>query len=316
MDPSSAGSRRATIVLILILAVAALARVWGIAFGLPNTTVHPDEGAMVGIAGGMLFAGLNPGFFHWPSFEFYVVAAIYRIGWQFEHWRGVFHHKWEIQGAMATHPTLFILVPRMVSVVAGVATVWCVYRFTRAVLDRTTALVAAFFAAVAFLHVRDSHFGVTEAPMTYLAMAAMIPLSRALVDPLRRRNWTVAGVLIGLAASTKYNGGLMAAVAIAVAAIVWVDATGEQRSARRAAAVRGLVWCGIVAALAFVAGTPYSILDYRNFLEGLRFDSVHLMAGDGEMVGRGWIYHLMFSLRYGLGTPLLIAALGGWSCCS
>ena len=69
------------------------------------------------------------------------------------------------------------------------------------------------------------------------------------------------------------------------------------------------VW--VAAALAFVAGTPYSILDYRNFLEGLRFDSVHLMAGHGEMLGRGWIYHLMFSLRYGLGTPLLLAAIVG-----
>jgi hypothetical protein len=300
-----------SILLGAILLVGAISRCWGVAFGLPNTTVHPDEGAIVGISSGMLYAGYNPGFFHWPSFEFYVVAACYRIGWQIERWRGVFHHNYEITPAVAAHPAPFILVPRMLAVVAGVATIWCVYRFARQSLGRATALVASFFLAIAFLHVRDSHFGVTDAPMTYLAMAAMIPIGRALVDPSTRRHWIVAGMLTGLTASTKYNGGLMAAVAFAVAAIVWIDGRGGDAPLRRSAAIRGLIWFTSAAALAFVAGTPYSVLDFQNFLEGLRFDSTHLMAGHGEILGRGWIYHVLFSLRYGIGAPMLVAAIAG-----
>lgn len=300
-----------TMLIGAILIVGAIGRCWGVTFGLPNTTVHPDEGAIVGISSGMLFAGLNPHFFHWPSLEFYVVAACYRIGWQVEHWRGVFQHKWEISGAVAAHPAAFILVPRMLAVVAGVATIWCVYRFTRRALDGPTAMVASFFLAVAFLHLRDSHFGVTDAPMTYLAMAAMIPLGRALVEPGTRRHWTIAGILTGLTASTKYNGGVMAAVAIAVAAIVWMDARGGEAGPRRSAAFRGLVRFAIAAALAFVAGTPYALIDFRSFLEGLQFDSTHLMAGHGLLVGRGWIYHVLFSLRYGMGAPMLAAAVAG-----
>lgn len=300
-----------TILLGAILIAGAVGRGWGVTFGLPNTTVHPDEGAIVGISSGMLYGGLNPHFFHWPTLEFYVVSACYRIGWQVEHWRGVFQHKWEISGAVSVNPTPFVLVPRMLAVVAGVATIWCVYRVTRQALDRATALVAAFFLAVAFLHLRDSHFGVTDAPMTYLAMAAMIPLGRALVDPSTRRHWTMAGILTGLAASTKYNGGVMAAAAVGVAAIVWVDARRQGVPSGRSAAIRGLARFAVAAALAFVAGTPFSVLDARSFLEGLQFDSVHLMAGHGALLGRGWIYHAAFSLRYGMGAPMFLAAIAG-----
>ena len=65
------------------------------------------------------------------------------------------------------------------------------------------------------------------------------------------------------------------------------------------------------ALIAFLCGTPYAILDAPHFLEGLQFDFSHLMEGHGIVLGRGWWYHLTFSLWYGLGAPLLIAGLGG-----
>src|SRR5262249_24075883 len=41
------------------------------------------------------------------------------------------------------------------------------------------------------------------------------------------------------------------------------------------------------------------------------FDADHLMAGHGASLGRGWSHHPRFSLWYGLGGPLLLAALTG-----
>src|SRR5205085_9344240 len=67
----------------------------------------------------------------------------------------------------------------------------------------------------------------------------------------------------------------------------------------------------VAAMLAFLAGTPFALLDSRNFLEALRFDSEHLMAGHGMKLARGWSYHIYFSLWYGLGPPLLIAGIAG-----
>src|SRR6185436_4043562 len=101
--------------------------------------------------------------------------------------------------------------------------IWFVYRVTRDLIDRTTALVAAFFLAIAFLHVRDSHFGVTDVPTSFLAIAAMLPFARAHRDPIDRRPWTSSGILTGLAASMKYGGGVLVIVALAVAGMAWHD---------------------------------------------------------------------------------------------
>jgi hypothetical protein len=81
------------VLLSLILAMGAVVRVWGITFGLPNSDVRPDEMTMVQISLGLLFAGLNPRFFHWPSLEFYVLAALYRIAFEVAHFRGLFRLK-------------------------------------------------------------------------------------------------------------------------------------------------------------------------------------------------------------------------------
>ena len=292
----------------IILLVAALVRLWGLRFGLPNPEIRPDETTVVAVALGLTYAGLNPHFFHWPSFEFYTVAAIYRLWFIYGHRRGWYHIKFDMFRAAAVDPTPWVMVPRVLAAAAGVATVWLVYRLVRELFDRTTALIAAFFLAVAFLHVRDSHFGVTDVPMTFLAIAAMLPLGRVFVDPVRRRDWVKAGVLIGLAASTKYNGGVMAAVGLAVAAMALA---GETDRTHRTAIVRNVCVFTGVCALAFLAGTPFSLLDAPHFIEGLRFDNEHLLGGHGVQLGRGWSYHLIFSLWYGLGAPLLMAGVVG-----
>jgi hypothetical protein len=64
-------------------------------------------------------------------------------------------------------------------------------------------------------------------------------------------------------------------------------------------------------ALGFVAATPYALLDYRSFAEGLAFDVTHLSSGHGADLGLGWIYHLKRSLPNGVSAPILVAAILG-----
>jgi 4-amino-4-deoxy-L-arabinose transferase-like glycosyltransferase len=189
-----------------------------------------------------------------------------------------------------------------------VLTVWLVYRVTRALFDTATGLIAAFFLAVAYLHVRESHFGVTDVPMTCLVVAALLLFTRAAADPLSLRRWAVAGATAGLAASTKYNAGVVVAAGLwaAIAGVRAQPADWSARAAARAAAV--LLGAAVVG---FVAATPFAVLDVRAFLEGMRFNGHHLVSGHGIDLGYGWIYHAMFSLRYGLGAPLLIAGIAG-----
>jgi hypothetical protein len=299
--------RSERLVLTAILFVGAALRFWGLTFGVPHPDTRPDEIIVVTTAAGLLFTGLNPHFFQWPSLEFYVVSAIYRVGWEIGHLRGWYRLKFDMYQAAAVHATPFLLVPRTLSALAGVITIWLIYRLAARVFDRLTALTAAFFVAIAFLHVRDSHFGVTVVPMTALGVAALVALAGAVEQPTRTRRWALSGALSGLAASTQYSGGLVLGAGLATAVVVLI----KSDPARRRDVLRGVAALLVAAPIAFLCGTPYAILDAAHFVDGFHVGFSHLMGGQGIALGRGWIYHLTFSLWYGLGAPLLVAGLVG-----
>jgi Dolichyl-phosphate-mannose-protein mannosyltransferase len=108
------------------------------------------------------------------------------------------------------NPTTMLIVLRVLSAAAGVATIWLVYRLAERFFDRLTAITAAFFVAIAFLHVRDSHFGDAEVATTALIVAAVLTLLSAIDDPTYWRRWALGAALAGLAASTKYYGAVLA----------------------------------------------------------------------------------------------------------
>jgi hypothetical protein len=63
----------------------------------------------------------------------------------------------------------------------------------------------------------------------------------------------------------------------------------------------------------FFLTTPYLLLDYQEAMRDFTVLGRSLRVGmtPRGLLGPGWLYHLRFSLVYGLGLPMLIAALGG-----
>jgi hypothetical protein len=76
--------------------------------------------------------------------------------------------------AKASLEPVLYLIPRLLSVTAGVLTIPVLYGVSKELFSRRVALVAAAFLTVAFLHVRDSHFGVTDVSMTFLALKCVL----------------------------------------------------------------------------------------------------------------------------------------------
>jgi len=177
------------------------------------------------------------------------------------------------------------------------------------VFDRAIGLLSAFFLALAFLHVRDSHYGTTDITQSFFTMGAVLSLLRLHVD--RRRSHAIfAAVYAGLAMGTKYNGVLLA---VPMTLVELVHAWPNRRS--WSVAVRGtyLPLMAVVMAVTFLATTPYLILDYPRAIadfEALRA-SMNVGMTPRELLGPGWIYHFRFSLVFGLGVPLLVASLAG-----
>jgi len=79
-----------------ILMIAVALRLWGIDFGLPYA-YHSDEPAIVNQAVRFFRTGdLNPGWFHYPTFYTYLVAAIYFGCYTMGLWGGEFAYPSEM----------------------------------------------------------------------------------------------------------------------------------------------------------------------------------------------------------------------------
>jgi hypothetical protein len=204
----------------------------------------------------------------------------------------------------------FFLINRAISATAGVLTIVVVYQIGRRLGGRLAGLIAAFFLALSFLHVRDSHFGTTDATNTLLIMLAVEWLLRSDLARWGRADvW--AAVFSGLATGTKYGAALLALpLGVSQALHAWA-----QPRRRWAALIdtRALVIGGVFA-LVFLVTVPFLIFDYARF--AVDFEQLLLsttLGGHAGMAGgvRPWWYHLTVSLRYGVGLPLLVLGIVG-----
>jgi 4-amino-4-deoxy-L-arabinose transferase-like glycosyltransferase len=300
------GRVRGLLPFFIVLVIAAAVRLWGIDFGLPHTMCRPDEETVAALAFRFFRGHFKTHFFSYPPFFMYFTAALYAVPFAVGRSVGFFSSK-EFFVALATsNPWPLLLIDRLASAACGIASVAILYLIGRRLFDRTTARVAATFLALTVLHVRDSHFGVTDVPATCAILAAFLFTMRFAQDGrLKDLRWSAA--LVGVAASTKYNALVIGLPALAVVAGLNFEKTKREWPTR----IRRLANFGLVAVLAFLAMMPFALADWRQFFAGFSQEFGHLMAGHGLLVGRGWIVHLTTSLRYGLGLPLLIVAIAG-----
>lgn len=285
-----------------IVILGAAVRLWGIHFGLPHPMARPDEEFILSVALRFFSGDFNPHFFEWPSFYFYVVHGVLRVAYL----AGGYHDPSAFAHAITTDPSAAHLALRLMSVIAGIATLVVLHSLAKFLFDRTTALCATVFLAVAYLHVRDSHFGVLDVPLTLLIVSAVRLLAGAWRDG-RMRSWVGAGVCAGLATSVKYNAAALLVAAVGAAAL---GLASSKPDVRRRALAGGLTFLAI-SGVCFIAASPYVLLDFHAFREGLDAQVVRLTEGHGIRIEQVWLRHLRFSLRYGLGLPVLIAALVG-----
>ena len=291
--------------ILALLVLAVVLRAWGITFGLPHTFARPDEEATVATALRFFGRHFDPQFYHWPSLFPYLVAAGFVAYFNVGRFRGWFPRESTFLAAAAAVPAPLFLISRGVSLLAGTATVWLVHRVGLRLFDRRTALTAAFFLAVAALHVRDSHFGVPDITATCIAVASFLWTCR-FIDSDRVRDLLISAVGAGAAASTKYNLAL-----IAVPGVLAIVTSGDRRSPFTSRKVQRTAAYGAVATAAFCAGSPYVLVDWRAFARGIGEVVEHLRSGQLVAGGPTWGVHFFSTLRYGLGWPLLLAGVLG-----
>jgi 4-amino-4-deoxy-L-arabinose transferase-like glycosyltransferase len=243
--------------LAALLLIAFLLRAWGARFGLPEYVYHPDEHAIVERAASILRTGeYSPHWFNYPSAYIYLQAMAYIPYFLISAARGFGH-------GIPTSPAPygFYYAGRLLTALMGTLTVVAAYGLASKAFNRRTGLLSAALLAFNLLHVVHSHYVTTDVPTAFFVTLSL--LSCCLLLQTQERKYTILGALFaGLAASTKYPGGVVL-VPVLVAQVLVSRRQGWPVLAQR------LGLCVGVFAGGFLLGTPYAFLELNTFLSSL-----------------------------------------------
>jgi tetratricopeptide (TPR) repeat protein len=277
-----------------ILLLAALLRLWAIDFGLPNW-LHPDEFSFVFLPLNFYSGDLNPHFFTYPTLHYYLLALLYGLYFLLQKFFGAglsleeflaLHYFWDRVELMR--------LARLSSALLGLATVAWTAALARSLQGPRAGYLAGALLAVGAVHVRQSHLAGVDAAMT-LWYTGAVWASVRLLKKETLQDYLLAGALVGLAASTKYPGALAAGAVLAAHFL-----------ARRSLFDQRLWAAGAVSLGCFLLLSPYALLDFAAFSTYFLHQAAHLEAGHGPSLGRGWWYHLHFTLVRNSGWPALL----------
>lgn len=334
-------------VLLATLVLAGIVRYWGIDFGQPNPLSRPDEQGVTQFTVGFFSGDLNPHNFYYGSFYYYILFAFFGLYYLLGLIGGKFNTTSDIFWDYRLNPTNLHLINRYFSAFWGVATVFVTYKIAKRFFDRKTGLVSAFFLALVHLHVRDSHFGVTDVTNTFLIVCSTFFIIKSYQDK-RLINYILAGIMAGLSTSTKYVGAMLFLPMIIVHYFNLRDENtkesystdnGHTRKHSKSKTQKSIkynpfpvkkilldsriVLFTIALIFAFFLGTPFSILDFSKFSSDLElvFGTIKTTA-KGHMIelhgvkhyiylGRGWWYHLRYTFLLGLGWSLYLSSIIG-----
>jgi hypothetical protein len=276
-----------------ILTLALLLRLWGIKSGLPYVYDTDEDQHFVPHAIALLGHEGNPNYFDNPPAYSYLLAIVYEL---------YFGGRAALSHAFAVNPTEVWVIARVITALLGVLAVWLLYLIAQRLFERRVALLSAALMAVAFLPVFYAKLALNDVP-TLVPLELALWASAGILRDGRRRNYAIAGLALGIAAATKYTGGI--AILPLAAAIVLRD-RGDRR-----ALLRNTALAGSAAILAFVVCDPYSLLAFASFKAGLAHQGAESAAASGKLGlthGSGVLYYL-WTATWAVGWVPAIAAV-------
>ncbi len=278
--------------ILSILTLAFLIRIIGVNFGLPDL-YHADEPIVVNHALAYGTGDLNPHFFKIPPLVSYLLFFIYGCYYVIGYLIGIFTGVQDFAALFIQSPSSFYLIARIIfGAMTGTATVYVLFRLINKFYSAQHALLASFFLAISFLHVRDSHYIYTDIPLLLILVLCFYSMFY-LVETNKSKNTILFGILFGASVAMKYN----AVFLFIPFLIIYLIKKGIKQTSK-------LITVIFISALTFFVLNPFSLLDFRFFVNEL------LQQSKSENF-LGFLHHITYSLGEGLGWPLLLLAAVG-----
>ncbi|HLC14835.1 MAG TPA: phospholipid carrier-dependent glycosyltransferase [Thermodesulfovibrionia bacterium] len=291
------------LVLLFVVIFAAGIRLDGAFSDLPYI-FHPDEPRHIVIIQHIFKTGdLNPHFFNYPSMFLYVNSLAYIPYYFIEKLLGRFTTVDDIaEPVILVMGTAFTPVPgtvilsRLVTLLFSLGSIILLFiagkELTKIPL---VGLLAALMLALADSHIASSSSITPDIFVLFWCLAAFLA-SILIMQQGKTWHYVLAGIAVGFAASSKYNGGLIMLTAVAAHFL---------RAGRSGITDKRLYLMFFLSGFGFILITPYSVLDFLNFGRALKSETMHYSTGHAGMEGHA----LTWYIKYLWQTEGVIAAL-------
>jgi 4-amino-4-deoxy-L-arabinose transferase-like glycosyltransferase len=278
--------------LLAVLAVAAALRFWHLGHGIPFAVGVDEPVVMQHVLAILRTGDYNPHFFHYPGLAFYlhVPVAVLRFA------AGALDGRWQSVDGM-TIDDLYLW-SRTVTAALGTLTVLLVHQVGLRWGARH-GLLAAGLMAVMPMHVRESHYALTDVPTTFFVVLAWL-VSLVAHERGRWGAFALAGACVGLAASVKYPAALALLLPLAAA---WMTVPLRPSRLHGALAAAGAF------AAAYLSTSPYTVLDLPGFLNSIGELMQSYRPREAALEAGSLVY--LKHLRINLGWPASLLAASG-----
>ncbi len=317
----SPSGRHFLLAFLVVISVATALRLWGIETGLPHLMTRPDEEVLLfktrHPARGSLdlhYASQHPGV---PSAYIFLLWAVGEVGLPVLQALGA-APAGDYLHALDHFPGRLLLLERLFSAVAGIATVAALLLFARREMGTAPAIAAGVLLATCFLHVRESHSAKPDVALGFWVTVALGTLA-GVARKATLRGALGAGAAIGFAMAMKPPGVLLFAPAW-LACVLGTTTRGPRRFLPGV-----LIALGWMAATVFLVTSPDLIFNAETRRQvlgivSLVFPSLDPSTSQPASVAplapvapeasplRGYAYYSFFALRHGAGGLLTLAA--------
>ena len=284
-------------VCMAIVLIAAALRFTGLSLDLPFI-YHPDEPGSLVVVQNMLRGGTaDPANFMYPSLFYYLHVpgqlVVQAISGQLQGFT-----MQSMGNGFTPQPAAF-LAGRVTTACLGTALVACAMLLTREITgSRWAILLTGALAAFNPLLVAQARMMTPNTPMALAVTLALIAAVRV-ANSATLPGYVFGGVMTGVAASLKYNGGL---VGVAIAA-------GHFANRGLSASHFGrLVWAGLVSIAAFLLTSPFLVVDFpASFTAGIIRQWHIFQTGHAGYEGHALTFYLGW-LWAMFGAPVLLIA--------
>lgn len=294
-DPSQRSGLIYTLIFAAVIAAGAALRVYGIDFGLPNT-YHLDELQKYQAIKQMYESGqLNPKYFLHPSLLLYLT---YGLNWLTN----------QIAPEILFLESI-IISGRTVSCIAGVLSIYLVFKIANSLWNSRAGLVAASLMATFPLAVTCSRYLKEDSLLTFVILLTVFLTIKA-AERGSIKYLLLAGIAAGLSASVKYSG-------ILSIFILWGHPfICRNSSVSFGSRITSTAIASLIVPLGFLIGTPYALIDSPKFLADFAYERNHMISGHSSAITAAshyWMFHVKHSLLNGmtfLNLMLGIMAMG------